>query len=83
MTEDGYEAQFQVNHLSHLLITLELLPIMITTASHCGDCRIVMVSADDHTNGSFVPGNMNAEQSYNRLKFYCNSKLYSVRKCVL
>ena len=67
MTEDGYEAQFQVNHLSHLLITLELLPIMITTASHCGDCRIVMVSSMRHTQGVFDPHNLNAEQSYSRL----------------
>ena len=78
MTEDGYEAQFQVNHLSHLLITLELLPIMITTASHCGDCRIVMVSSMRHTQGVFDPHNLNAEQSYSRLGFYCNSKLYNV-----
>lgn len=79
MTEDGYEAQFQVNHLSHLLVTLELLPVMVATASQCHDCRIVLVSSDVHANGSFVPGNMNAEQSYSRLKFYCNSKLFIVR----
>ena len=78
MTEDGYEAQFQVNHLSHFLLTLELLPIMLDTASNTGDCRIVFVSSRLHMTGSFTPGNMNAEEDYSRTKFYGNSKLYNV-----
>ena len=78
MTEDGYEAQFQVNHLSHFLLTLELLPIILDTASECGDCRIVIVSSRLHSSGVFAPGNMNAEQEYIRNKFYSNSKLYNV-----
>ena len=78
MTEDGYEAMFQVNHLSHLLLTLELLPIILDTASGCGDCRIIFVSSRLHASGSFSPGNMNAETEYSRTEFYSNSKLYNV-----
>ena len=79
MTEDGYEAQFQVNHLSHFLLTLELLPIILDTASNCGDCRIVIVSSIGHLNAVFEPGNMNAEVSYSRMGFYYKSKLYNVK----
>ena len=78
MTQDGYEIQFQVNHLSHMLLTIELLPVILTTARECGDCRVVMVSSLRHTQGVFEPTNLNAEQSYSRLGFYCNSKLYNV-----
>ena len=78
MTEDGYEVQFQVNHLSHFLLTLELLPIMLDTAETAKDVRIVFVSSRLHASGVFVPGNMNAEQEYSRSKFYSNSKLYNV-----
>ena len=79
MTEDDYEAQFQVNHLSHFLLTLELLPIILDTASNCGDCRIVIVSSAAHLSGVFEPGNMNAEVSYSRMGFYNKSKLYNVK----
>lgn len=78
MTEDGYEIHFQVNHLGHFLLTLELLPLMIDSALSLGDGRIVFVSDADHCKGEFNPGNMNAEQSYARQKFYWHSKLYNV-----
>ena len=78
MTGDGYESQFQVNHLSHFLLTLELLPILLDTAYSCGDCRIVIVSSLAHKWGVFDPENMNGEISYTGLKFYNNSKLYNV-----
>ena len=78
-TEDGFESQFQVNHLSHFLLTLELLPIILDTAGSCNDCRIVLVSSAAHKGGVIDPQNMNGEVSYGRLQFYSNSKLYNVR----
>ena len=78
MTEDGNESHFQVNHLSHFLLTLELLPIMLDTATSTGDCRIVIVSSKACYSGLFVPDNMNGEQSYGRMAFYSHSKLYNV-----
>ena len=68
-----------MNHLSHLLLTLELLPIMRDTASSTGDGRIVIVSSVGHKSGEFNPSNMEGQQSYGRMNFYCNSKLYNVR----
>ena len=76
-TADGYEMHFQVNHLSHFLMTLELLPLVTETAVS-GDGRIVLVSSLWHNQGTFDPANMNGEVSYGRVKFYGNSKLYNV-----
>ena len=64
------------------LLTLELLPLMIDSALTLGDGRIVFVSDADHCKGEFNPGNMNAEQSYARQKFYWHSKLYNVHKLI-
>ena len=78
LTEDGHETHFQVNHLSHLLLTLELIPIMLDTASSTGDGRIVIVSALLHKKGEFNPDNMEGQHSYGRMSFYGHSKLYNV-----
>ena len=79
MTGDSYESQFQVNHLSHFLLTLELLPILLDTAHSCEDCRIIIVSSGAHKWGVFDTENMNGEISYSAgMKFYGNSKLYNV-----
>ena len=67
-----------MNHLSHLLLTLELLPIMLDTASSTGDGRIVIVSSDGHKWGQLNPDNLEGQLSYSGFKFYCNSKLYNV-----
>lgn len=78
MTEDGYEAHFQVNHLGHFLLTLELLPLMLDSAHSSGDGRIVFVSSRLHANGQFTPENLNGQLSYSRTAFYYHSKLYNV-----
>ena len=73
----------KVNHLSHFLLTLELLPSLLETASSTGDGRIIFVSAGAHRWGTFNPENMNGEQSYGRGYFYANSKLYNVSTNVI
>ncbi|KAH6704361.1 retinol dehydrogenase 14 [Leptodontidium sp. MPI-SDFR-AT-0119] len=45
-SKDGYEIQFQVNHLAHALLIRLLLPTMLRTASQVGaDVRIVSLSS--------------------------------------
>ena len=44
-TEDGFENHFQVNHLGHFLLTLELLPVVLSSAP---DARIIFVSSETH-----------------------------------
>jgi NAD(P)-dependent dehydrogenase (short-subunit alcohol dehydrogenase family) len=77
-SEDGYELHLQVNHLSHFLLTLELLPVLQSTARETGDVRVVCVSSVVHGWTDWDPDNMNAERDYSRYKFYFKSKLYNV-----
>ena len=44
LTEDGYEATFQTNHLGHYYLTLCLLSLL----KESGSARIVTVSAESH-----------------------------------
>jgi retinol dehydrogenase 12 len=44
LTEDGYELQFQVNHLGHFLFTYLLLPVL----RKCAPSRIVNISGQAH-----------------------------------
>jgi NAD(P)-dependent dehydrogenase (short-subunit alcohol dehydrogenase family) len=44
-TEDGYDTQMQTNHLSHFLLTAELLPLLESAAEAVGDARIVNQSS--------------------------------------
>ncbi|OQN97673.1 hypothetical protein B0A48_16537 [Cryoendolithus antarcticus] len=47
LTEDGYEEEFGVNHVSHALLTQLLLPTLLKTASAPqADVRIVALSSD-------------------------------------
>ena len=75
MTEDGLERHFQVNYLSHLLLTLNLLSVMKSSGP---DARIVNISSFAHKFGKFDPSNMDGSQGYSRMNFYGNSKLYQV-----
>ena len=78
MTASHPDRTVQVNHLSHFLLTLELLPALRRGSQERGEARVVIVSSASHTSAVFNPANMNGEQSYSRYTFYGNSKLYNV-----
>lgn len=40
-TQDGFDVQMQTNHLSHFLLTAELMPLLEKAADTTGDARIV------------------------------------------
>lgn len=40
-TEDGYDIQMQTNHLSHFLLTRELMPLLEKAADADGEARVV------------------------------------------
>jgi NAD(P)-dependent dehydrogenase (short-subunit alcohol dehydrogenase family) len=49
LTEDGYEVQFQVNHLAHALLMKMLLPTLRSTAAlPDGDARVISLSSLAH-----------------------------------
>lgn len=54
ISEDGYEAQWQTNYLSHWLLTYLLLPVLSSTAavSKPGDVRVVELTSNGH---NFAP----------------------------
>ena len=54
-TEDGYESQFQINYLSHFLLTNLLLERIKETSKRTDKtraCRIINVSSDANFGGS-------------------------------
>lgn len=78
LTEDGYELQFQVNHLGHFLLTMLLLPAIRC----CRQCsRIINVSSSLHQKGGLDFGWLRGEpgaKHYNGSKAYSQSKLANV-----
>ncbi|KAJ8031749.1 Short-chain dehydrogenase TIC 32, chloroplastic [Holothuria leucospilota] len=75
MTADGFELHFQVNYLSHFLLTLLLLPLLKESAPNC---RIINVSSEAHKWSEFKLDNIQGQKAYGVNKFYGNSKLYQV-----
>ncbi len=71
-----------MNHICPFLLTLELLPIVLETASTSGDGRILFVSSGAHRRGfgaTFNSDNLNSDIQYDRMKTYPYTKLYNVR----
>ena len=74
-TEDGYETTFQVNHLSHFLLTQLLLPKLRESKPS----RIVNVSSIAHQRGKLDFTDLNFEaKTYDGIQAYCDSKLANV-----
>ncbi|XP_014663913.1 PREDICTED: retinol dehydrogenase 13-like [Priapulus caudatus] len=73
-TKDGFEEQWQVNYLSHFLLTHLLLDLL--KAADRG--RIVNVSCRAHGAGEMMFNNLNGEQEYEPRRLYSQSKLAQV-----
>ena len=70
-TEDGFELQFGCNHLGHFALTGRLLDILDSTS----DSRVVNVSSMAHRQGKMDFDNLNAENGYQAMPAYGQSKL--------
>ena len=71
LTGDGLETTFEVNYLSHFLLTNLLLERL--KASPAG--RVVNVSSTAHADGRIDFDNLQGERHYERLDAYARSKL--------
>ncbi|PKS08529.1 hypothetical protein jhhlp_004914 [Lomentospora prolificans] len=74
-TEDGFEIIHQVNFLSHVLLTLSLIPSLSKAATP----RIVCTTSVFHFHGDFDLRNCNGELGIpgpEGVKFYQNNKLW-------
>ncbi|TFK69855.1 NAD(P)-binding protein [Pluteus cervinus] len=84
LTQDGFEVQFQTNHLGHFAFTLPLLPMIIETAKDpSNSVRIVQVSSYGHEIFSSPDINFDSIESVNRdfgssFKRYGQSKLANI-----
>jgi NAD(P)-dependent dehydrogenase (short-subunit alcohol dehydrogenase family) len=74
VTKDGLEATFEVDYLSHFLLTNLLLETMKTNAPS----RIINVSSDAHTGGHIDFEDLQEEKSYSAMRSYSQSKLAQV-----
>jgi NAD(P)-dependent dehydrogenase (short-subunit alcohol dehydrogenase family) len=70
-TEDGFEQQFEINHLGHFALTGMLLDRMLAVPGS----RVVTVSSQAHRTGRIDFGNLQWERGYRRSAAYGRSKL--------
>lgn len=74
-TEEGFEMQMGTNHLGHVALTQQLLPLLQSSAPS----RIIIVSSILYKGGNIDLDNLNFENSeYNPSKAYSNSKLANI-----
>lgn len=82
ITEDGFETQFQVNHLSHALLELLLMPKLEHSGSESDPSRIVVVTSSLALNGLVRESDFEQRKSlldnYNGVACYRSSKLASL-----
>jgi NAD(P)-dependent dehydrogenase (short-subunit alcohol dehydrogenase family) len=74
ITGDGMEESFQINHLSHFMLTNLLLDHL--KKSH--DARIINVSSAAYRAGRFDAENLQGEKRYSPFGIYANTKLYNI-----
>lgn len=72
LTEDGYESSYQVNYLSHFLLTHLLLDAL----KNSDQGRIINLSSSVYSIGKFDPGNLQSEQRFSAIGAYAASKLF-------
>lgn len=71
VTEDGFELQFGVNHLGHVALTLDLLPML----ERSSDPRVIGVSSELHRAGRIAWDDLQSEAGYGMMRAYAQSKL--------
>uniref|UniRef100_A0A3Q4A8L9 Uncharacterized protein n=1 Tax=Mola mola TaxID=94237 RepID=A0A3Q4A8L9_MOLML len=75
-TEDGFEMQFDVNHLGRFFLTNSLLHM----PKKSGPSRVV-VSSMEHEKGYIHFDDINLDKDYKRMRSYSQSKLANVLFC--
>ena len=75
VTQDGFETLFQVNHLSHFLLTHLLQERLVASAP----ARVVVVSSSSHRQaGALDFDDLQSERGYVGLRAYARTKLANV-----
>ena len=71
LTEDGFEKTYQVNYLSHFLLT----HLLLEDLKRSEQGRIINLSSSVYNIGKFDPGNLQSERSFSLIGAYAASKL--------
>lgn len=73
-TKDGHEMTFQVNHLSHFLLTMALMPLL-----QRGQARIINVSSEAHRMAKPRLNDLQWQNhDYSAMQAYAMAKLYNI-----
>lgn len=74
ITADGLEESFQINYLSHFILS----NLLIDNLKRSDDPRIINLSSLAHIAGRFDPENLNREMHYGSFRTYADTKLYNI-----
>ena len=74
ISKQGFEIQFAVNHLAHMLLTLELLPML----NEKDNSRVVTVTSGVQYYGKIQWDDLQGKLKYDRWASYAQSKLANV-----
>ncbi|TGO58931.1 hypothetical protein BOTNAR_0172g00160 [Botryotinia narcissicola] len=78
MTEDGFESQFQTNHLSHFLLFYLLKPTLLASATPEFASRVINLSSLGHRRGEPDLDNINLTGCYDKWRAYGSSKTCNI-----
>jgi len=74
ITVDGLEESFQINHLSHFMLSNMLLEEL----KKSDNPRIINVSSAGYSSGKFDPENLQSEKKFGSFSTYCDTKLLNI-----
>ncbi|KAF4631338.1 hypothetical protein G7Y89_g6788 [Cudoniella acicularis] len=77
-TEDGFESQFQTNHLSHFLLFCLFKPTLLASATPEFGSRIINLSSLGHRRGEPNLNNINLTGCYDKWRAYGSSKTCNI-----
>eukprot|EP00898_Chlorokybus_atmophyticus_P000912 jgi/Chlat1/1821/Chrsp138S02147 len=77
-TADGFEAQFQVNYLSHFLLTNLLTSARMKVRPQSGPMRVVTLTSMTHVGGAIDFADIHSRRRYLPFGAYAQSKLANV-----
>jgi len=78
MTEDGYSWMYQINHLSHFLLTHLLLDNILKAAAFGDEGRIIHLSSAVHTLGKYDFDLFSKGHVRKGFFGYCDTKLLNI-----
>ena len=77
-TEDGFESQFQTNHLSHFLLFNLLKTTLLASATPGFSSRVIILSSLGHRRGEPDLDNINLTGCYDKWRAYGSSKTCNI-----